>query len=233
MGCRIREQARDLAGKIVSFFLYLNLLFRPLRVMADKFNVLQMGMVASERVFRVLDNPDVARDTGTYIPERVKGKVEFDKVNFAYVDNRYVLRNISFTMQPGQTIAIVGHTGSGKTSIISLLNRLYHIQEGQIRIDDVPIDDYQLAALRQSIGVVLQDVFLFSGSVVDNITLRNEEIPMEKVIEAAQTDRHARLYYAAAGRISLQCDGTGELRFRWVSGNCCPLSARCFTIRRS
>jgi ATP-binding cassette subfamily B multidrug efflux pump len=187
MGDRITEQqARDLAGEIVSFFLYLNLLFRPLRVMADKFNVLQMGMVASERVFRVLDNPDVARNTGTYIPERVNGKVEFDKVNFAYVDNRYVLRNISFTIQPGQTIAIVGHTGSGKTSIISLLNRLNHIQEGQIRIDDVPIDDYQLAALRHSIGVVLQDVFLFSGSVVDNITLRNEEIPMEKVIEAAR-----------------------------------------------
>ncbi len=187
MGDGISElQARDLAGKIVSFFLYLNLLFRPLRVMADKFNVLQMGMVASERVFRVLDNPDVARDTGSYIPERVAGKVEFDKVNFAYVDNRYVLRNISFTMQPGQTTAIVGHTGSGKTSIISLLNRLYHIQEGQIRIDDVPIDDYQLAALRRSIGVVLQDVFLFSGSVVDNITLRNEEITMEKVVEAAR-----------------------------------------------
>jgi ATP-binding cassette subfamily B multidrug efflux pump len=187
MGDRISEkQARDLAGEIVSFFLYLNLLFRPLRVMADKSNVLQMGMVASERVFRVLDNPDVARDTGTYIPDIVLGKVEFDKVNFAYVENRYVLRNISFTMQPGQTIAIVGHTGSGKTSIISLLNRLYHIQEGQIRIDDVPIDAYQLAALRRSIGVVLQDVFLFSGSVVDNITLRNEEIPMDKVIEAAR-----------------------------------------------
>jgi ATP-binding cassette subfamily B protein len=145
-----------------------------------------MGMVASERVFRVLDNPDVARDTGTYNPAQVKGKVEFDKVNFAYVANRYVLKNISFTMQPGQTIAIVGHTGSGKTSIISLLNRLYHIQEGQIRIDDVPIEEYQLAALRRNIGVVLQDVFLFSGSVVDNITLRNDEIPMEKVIEAAR-----------------------------------------------
>jgi ATP-binding cassette subfamily B protein len=180
------DQARELSGKIISFFLYLNLLFRPLRVMADKFNVLQMGMVASERVFRVLDNPDVARDTGTYNPAQVKGKVEFDKVNFAYIANRYVLKNISFTMQPGQTIAIVGHTGSGKTSIISLLNRLYHIQEGQIRIDDVPIEEYQLAALRRNIGVVLQDVFLFSGSVVDNITLRNDEIPMEKVIEAAR-----------------------------------------------
>ena len=180
------KEARELAGKIVSFFLYLNLLFRPLRVMADKFNVLQMGMIASDRVFRVLDNPDVARDSGTYKPDRVKGKVEFDKVNFAYIDDRYVLRNISFTMQPGQTVAIVGHTGSGKTSIISLLNRLYYIREGQIRIDDVPIDDYQLAALRRSIGVVLQDVFLFSGSVVDNITLRNDQIPMEKVVEAAR-----------------------------------------------
>lgn len=184
---RIPEhQARELSGKIISFFLYLNLLFRPLRVMADKFNVLQMGMVASERVFRVLDNPDVASDTGTYNPDHVKGKIEFDRVNFAYVDNRYVLKNISFTMEPGQTIAIVGHTGSGKTSIISLLNRLYQIQEGQIRVDDVPIEEYQLAALRRNIGVVLQDVFLFSGSVVDNITLRNDQIPMEKVIEAAR-----------------------------------------------
>jgi ATP-binding cassette, subfamily B, multidrug efflux pump len=180
------QQARELSGKIVAFFLYLNLLFRPLRVIADKFNVLQMGMVASERVFRVLDNEDVTRDEGTFAPGRIKGKVEFDKVNFAYTADRYVLKNISFTMQPGQTVAIVGHTGSGKTSIISLMNRLYHIQEGEIRIDDVPIEKYQLAALRSSIGVVLQDVFLFSGSVVDNITLRNDEIPMEKVVEAAK-----------------------------------------------
>ncbi|HWB94037.1 MAG TPA: ABC transporter ATP-binding protein [Puia sp.] len=179
-------EARDLSGKIVSFFLYLNLLFRPLRVMADKFNVLQMGMVASERVFRVLDNADVITTEGSYDPPKVKGKVQFDNVNFAYTEDRYVLRNISFTMQPGQTVALVGHTGSGKTSIISLLNRLYHIQEGEIRIDDVRIEDYKLAALRKSIGVVLQDVFLFSGSVVDNITLRNDAIPMEKVEEAAR-----------------------------------------------
>ena len=179
-------EARELSGKIVAFFLYLNLLFRPLRVIADKFNVLQMGMVASERVFRVMDNDDVTRAEGVYAPDRIKGKVEFDKVNFAYVGDRYVLKNISFTMHPGQTIAIVGHTGSGKTSIISLMNRLYQIQEGEIRIDDVRIEDYQLDVLRRSIGVVLQDVFLFSGSVVDNITLRNEEISMEKVVEAAK-----------------------------------------------
>jgi len=180
------NEAGDLSGKIVSFFLYLNLLFRPLRVMADKFNVLQMGMIASERVFRVLDNDDVITVQGDYSPVRVKGKVEFDKVSFAYTGDRYVLKNISFTMQPGQTIAIVGHTGSGKTSIISLINRLYHNQEGEIRIDGTRIEDYKLDALRRSIGVVLQDVFLFSGSVVDNITLRNESIPMEKVVEAAK-----------------------------------------------
>jgi ATP-binding cassette, subfamily B, multidrug efflux pump len=180
------REARDLSGKIIAFFLYLNLLFRPLRVIADKFNVLQMGMVASERVFRVLDNPDVTPDEGTYSPDRIKGKVEFDHVNFAYTGDRYVLKNISFTMEPGQTVAIVGHTGSGKTSIISLMNRLYQIQEGEIRIDDVSIDEYRLSALRKSIGVVLQDVFLFSGSVVDNITLRNDEIPMERVIEASK-----------------------------------------------
>src|SRR6202000_1722963 len=114
---------------------------------------------------------------GAYSPARVKGKVEFDHVSFAYTGDRYVLKNISFTIQPGQTVAIVGHTGSGKTSIISLLNRLYHIREGEIRIDDIRIEDYRLDTLRRSIGVVLQDVFLFSGSVVDNITLRNEEIP--------------------------------------------------------
>jgi len=181
-----QAEALQLGGKIIAFYLYLNLLFRPLRVIADKFNVLQMGMVASERVFRVLDNDDYIKTQGDFAPARLKGKVEFDKVSFAYTDDRYVLKNISFTMQPGQTVAIVGHTGSGKTSIISLMNRLYHIQEGEIRIDDVRIEDFELDALRKSIGVVLQDVFLFSGSVVDNITLRNEEIPMERVINAAK-----------------------------------------------
>ncbi|MBN9379604.1 MAG: ABC transporter ATP-binding protein [Chitinophagaceae bacterium] len=180
------DQARELSGKLISFFLYLNLLFRPLRVIADKFNVLQMGMVASERVFRVLDNDDFIHKEGNYAPDRIKGKVEFRNVNFAYVDQRYVLKNISFTIHPGQTVAIVGHTGSGKTSIISLLNRLYQIQEGEIRIDDVLIEDYKLDHLRKNIGVVLQDVFLFSGSVKDNITLRNDDIPEERVIEAAK-----------------------------------------------
>jgi len=180
------QQAKELSGKIVAFFLYLNLLFRPLRVIADKFNVLQMGMVASERVFRVMDNDDTIKTEGAYAPGKIKGKIEFDNVSFAYTDDRYVLKNISFTVQPGQTVAIVGHTGSGKTSIISLINRLYHIQKGEIRIDDTRIEAYKLDELRKNIGIVLQDVFLFSGSVKDNITLRNEDIPEEKVIEAAK-----------------------------------------------
>ncbi|MBS1917667.1 MAG: ABC transporter ATP-binding protein [Bacteroidetes bacterium] len=180
------QQASELSGKIISFTLFLNLLFRPLRVIADKFNILQMGMVASDRVFKVLDNDDFIKTEGEYKPEKINGKLEFDNVSFAYIDHRYVLKNISFSARPGETIAIVGHTGSGKTSIISLLNRLYHIQHGEIRIDDVNIEDYKLEALRKNIGVVLQDVFLFSGSVMDNITLRNESIPKEKVVEAAK-----------------------------------------------
>jgi ATP-binding cassette, subfamily B, multidrug efflux pump len=180
------QQAAGISGKIVSFFLYLNLLFRPLRVMADKFNVLQMGMVSSERVFRVLDNDDTISKEGGYAPGKIKGKIEFNNVNFAYTGDKLVLKNISFKVNPGETLAIVGHTGSGKTSIISLMNRLYQIQQGEIRIDDVRIEDYKLDELRKDIGVVLQDVFLFSGSVADNITLRNENIPAEKVIEAAR-----------------------------------------------
>jgi ATP-binding cassette, subfamily B, multidrug efflux pump len=176
----------EIAGIIAAFIICLNLLFRPLRVIADKFNVLQMGMIASERVFKVLDNTDTATNDGTYTPATIKGKVEFDKVWFAYTDEQYVLKNISFTINPGETLAIVGHTGSGKTSIISLLNRLYHIKKGSIKIDDTNIDDYALDTLRSRIGVVLQDVFLFSGSVIDNVTLRNPAIKRDEVINAAK-----------------------------------------------
>jgi ATP-binding cassette subfamily B protein len=180
------DQAADLPGKMVAFYFCLNLLFRPLRVIADKFNVLQMGMVASDRVFKVLENDDYIKTQGDFEPGSIKGKIEFDHVWCAYTEERYVLKNISFTAEPGETIAIVGHTGSGKTSIISLMNRLYHIQKGAIRIDDIPVEQYRLDALRKDIGVVLQDVFLFSGSVMDNITLRNPEISKEQVVEAAK-----------------------------------------------
>jgi ATP-binding cassette subfamily B protein len=179
-------EARELGGKMMMFYMCLNLLFRPLRVIADKFNVLQMGVIASERVFKVLDNDDYIKRQGSYSPAKIQGKVVFDHVSFGYDPDQLVLRDVSFKMNPGETVAIVGHTGSGKTTIISLLNRLYQIQNGLISIDDVNIDDYKLDVLRKNIGVVLQDVFLFSGSVVDNITLRNEAIPKEKVIEAAK-----------------------------------------------
>ena len=181
-----QDEANLLPGKIMAFYFCLNLLFRPLRVIADKFNVLQMGMVASERVFKVIENDDYIKNKGRYDPSSIKGKIEFDNVWFAYTDERYILKNISFKAEPGETIAIVGHTGSGKTSIISLMNRMYHIQKGAIRIDDIPVEEYKLEALRRDIGVVLQDVFLFSGSVMENITLRNTRISKEQVIEAAK-----------------------------------------------
>ena len=174
-------------GTLMAFILCLNLIFRPLRVIADKFNVLQMGMVASERVFKVLDNDDFlpASPMNAYKPMHIHGKIDFENVVFGYSPLSPVLKNVSFTVKPGETVAIVGHTGSGKTTIISLLNRLYHIQQGAIKIDDNNIEDYDLETLRKNIGVVLQDVFLFSGSIIDNITLRNPDIPREKVMEAA------------------------------------------------
>jgi ATP-binding cassette, subfamily B, multidrug efflux pump len=173
-------------GVITSFILCLNLLFRPLRVIADKFNVLQMGMIAGERVFKMMDNADTTPEGGSYAPAHIKGDVQFSNVQFAYTEGQPVLKNISFSIRAGETLALVGHTGSGKTSIISLLNRLYHIQSGTITIDGVNINDYSMAALRSGIGVVLQDVFLFSGSVQDNITLRNEAISPQAVVEAAK-----------------------------------------------
>ncbi|MEJ7913834.1 MAG: ABC transporter ATP-binding protein [Chitinophagaceae bacterium] len=179
-----KQQAN--AGTITSFILCLNLLFRPLRIIADKFNVLQMGLIASERVFKVIDNEDYIKDEGTYAPPVISGKLDFEAVTFGYTPEQPVLKAVTFNASPGQTIAIVGHTGSGKTTIISLLNRLYQIQEGVIKIDNVSIKEWKLPALRRNIGVVLQDVFLFSGSVLDNITLRNPEITRERVEAAAK-----------------------------------------------
>ena len=173
------------AGNITAFILCLNLLFRPLRVIADKFNVLQMGMIASERVFKVLDNKDTAANIGTLKPQHIQGNLAFSNVWFAYQDEAYVLKNISFSIDKGQTLAIVGNTGSGKTSIISLINRLYHIQKGKITIDEQNIEAYELLYIRSKIAVVLQDVFLFSGSIYDNVTLRNPTITMQQVIDAA------------------------------------------------
>ena len=184
-------QRPEAAGNITAFILCLNLLFRPLRVIADKFNVLQMGMIASERVFKLMDNqdfvpPNNVAESSTHSLAISKGALSFQKVWFAYQAQQYVLKDISFSINAGETLAIVGNTGSGKTSIISLLNRLYHIQKGRITIDEIDITDFDLFYLRSKIAVVLQDVFLFSGSVYENVTLRNNEIKKEQVIEAAQ-----------------------------------------------
>ncbi len=174
-------------GVIILFILLLNSIFRPLRVIADKFNVIQMGMVASERVFKLLDNPDVTVVDDTKDTEvKLNGNIVFDKVKFEYIEDEPVLKEVSFTIAAGETVAIVGATGSGKTTIISLLNKMYSIQGGEILIDHKNIDSYSIEALRKNIGVVLQDIYLFSDTIYNNITLWNDAISREQVIEATK-----------------------------------------------
>ena len=173
-------------GVLIAFPLYLNMLFRPMRMLADKFNTLQMGLIAAQRIFDVLDRTDKIENKGTIKPTHFDGSIEFDEVSFAYTDEDWVLKNVSFDIKAGETLAIVGSTGSGKSTIINILNRFYKLQKGAIKIDGTNVKDYELNALRNRIAVVLQDVFLFSGSVFDNITLRDKSISREKVIESAK-----------------------------------------------
>ncbi len=173
-------------GTLIAFILYLNMLFRPLRMLADRFNTLQMGLVASERVFKILDRKEIIHNEGKALADEIKGKINFDNVHFAYNEVDMVLKGVSFELRAGETLAIVGATGAGKSSIINILNRFYDIQQGYIKIDGKDIRDYDLYSLRSNIGLVLQDVFLFSGSIKDNITLRNPHISMEEVIEASK-----------------------------------------------
>jgi ATP-binding cassette subfamily B protein len=180
------QQAGSFTGVITSFILCLNLLFRPLRILADKFNVLQMGMIAGERIFKVLDNKDVMDNRGQIDQGPISGKMEFQQVWFAYEGDQYVLKDVTFQLEAGETLAVVGHTGSGKTSLVSLINRLYPINKGNLLIDGKNIEEYELSFLRSKIGLVLQDVFLFSGSVRDNLTLRNKSITDEQIQKAAQ-----------------------------------------------
>lgn len=176
----------DNVGVISAFILYINMLFRPLRFIADKVNIIQRGLVASERVFKLLDQNESITNNGTYAPESIQGKISFDNVSFAYNPPDNVLKRISFELPAGETLAIVGATGSGKTSTISILGRFYEISDGAIKLDDVDIRDYELSALRSKMSVVLQDVFLFAGSVYDNITLRNHHISEQEVVRAAR-----------------------------------------------
>ncbi len=173
-------------GVLIAFIMYLNMLFRPLRMLADKFNTIQMGMVAAERVFKVLDTDYTIEDKGELSADAIKGKVEFDHVWFAYDGINNVISDLSFELKEGESLAVVGATGAGKSSIINILNRFYPIQKGSIRVDDIPVEDYELASLRKNIGLVLQDVFLFSGSVYDNITLNNNAISLDEVIAASK-----------------------------------------------
>jgi ATP-binding cassette subfamily B protein len=182
-------QVDQYAGLMVAFPLYISMLYRPIRMLADKFNTLQMGLIAAERVFKLLENDDKVQNSGTHAPQRLHGELEFDRVWFSYsgdLQNDSILEDVSFRLAPGETLAIVGSTGSGKTTIISLLNRFYEIQQGQIRVDGRDLRDYDVFALRRRVAVVLQDVFLFSGSVLENITLRDPHITEAQVVEAAK-----------------------------------------------
>lgn len=173
-------------GVVVAFLMYINMIFRPIRELIDKFNTLQMGMVAAERIFEVLDTNEFTPNSGTYQPEQVRGEIEFKNVWFAYNEEKWVLKDVSFKVKPGETLALVGATGAGKSSIINILSRFYEIQKGEILLDGVDIRSYELVALRQNIATVLQDVFLFSDSIYNNIVLDNKAIDKDQVVEATK-----------------------------------------------
>lgn len=174
------------AGALIAFIMYLNLFFRPIRQLADRFNNLQMGMVASERIFKLIDEKEPIETEGTIMADPLEGNITFDKVNFSYIEGQAVLKDISFDLEKGKTLALVGATGAGKSSIINLLSRFYTIQSGSIRIDGVLVEDYNLESLRSKIAVVLQDVFLFSGTIMDNIKLYDTDISDDEVISVAK-----------------------------------------------
>ena len=173
-------------GALVAFPIYLNLLFRPVRLLADKFNSLQMGLVAADRVKTIMDADETIKDYGTIVPDTLRGDLQFENVSFAYDEMNYVLHDISFNLKSGETLAIVGSTGSGKSTIINILNRFYEYQKGQILINGVDIKKYDLLSLRKRISIVLQDVFLFNGDIIDNISLRDSSISVEAIKEAAE-----------------------------------------------
>jgi ATP-binding cassette subfamily B protein len=172
-------------GVLISFIMYLQLFFRPIRMIADRFNTLQMGVVSSSRIFKLLDSTEYIDNEGDFAPEKVKGNIKFNQVHFAYVDEDYVLKDITFEVKSGETVALVGATGAGKSSIINLISRFYEINKGSITIDGHNIKDFELGILRKHVGVVLQDVFLFSNTIYYNITLGNPDISREQVMYAA------------------------------------------------
>lgn len=172
-------------GLIISFVLFVGLIFRPLRLIADRFNTMQMGMVASDRVFELLDKIEDIENSGS-ITNKINGDIIFNNVTFGYDPNDPVLKNVSFLVPKGSSLAIVGATGSGKSTIANLLSANYKVQKGEISIDGIPIESYDLISLRNQIAVVMQDVFLFAGSIFDNVTLFDENISLEKVQKTAK-----------------------------------------------
>ena len=186
MGLEVSEEMLIISlGEITAIIIFINMLFRPLRQLADRFNTLQMGMVASERVFKILETKDHIDDDGKEVLKDVKGAIEFKNVEFGYKRGDKILKGISFKAEPGQTLAIVGATGAGKSTIVNLLSRFYEIWGGEILLDGTNIKEIKLASLRDELSVVLQDVFLFSDSINNNITL-NKDISLDEVKEAAE-----------------------------------------------
>ncbi|MBO0321891.1 ABC transporter ATP-binding protein [Muricauda sp. CAU 1633] len=182
----IENVGLDDTGSIFAFFFLMDLLFRPLRQIADKFNTLQMGMVAANRVFKILDTDSHIADEGSLVKADVKGDIEFKDVRFGYIKDEEVLHGISFKVKAGETVAIVGATGAGKSTIINLLNRFYEINSGEILIDGVGIQEYTLQSLRSHIAIVLQDVFLFADTIANNISLRDKNISVNEIEAAAK-----------------------------------------------
>ena len=176
----------DIAGTVFAFIMLIDLLFRPLRQIADKFNTLQMGMVAANRVFKILDTDSHIQDIGSYANTNVRGDIKFQNVHFGYLEDEEVLHGISFEVKAGETVAIVGATGAGKSTIINLLNRFYEINAGVITVDGVDVKEYELASLRSHIAIVLQDVFLFADTIANNISLKNPSIRIADIEKAAK-----------------------------------------------
>lgn len=173
-------------GVIVAFIMYINMIFRPIRELVDKFNTLQMGMVSAERIFAVLDTDEKSTNDGRKQPSHVRGEITFNRVWFAYDDEKWVLKDINFKINPGETLALVGATGAGKSSTINILSRFYEVNRGSILLDNTDIREYELNFLRRTIATVLQDVFLFADSVANNISLNNPAITRERIVEAAK-----------------------------------------------
>ncbi|MBT4778942.1 MAG: ABC transporter ATP-binding protein [Polaribacter sp.] len=185
-GLQVVDQSVASVAEIFAFIMYAQMLFQPLRQIADKFNQLQMGIVSGERVFTVIDTHSSITKTGTFKAENLKGNITFENVRFSYIKGEEVLKGISLEVKEGQTVAIVGATGAGKSTIINLINRFYEIDSGEIAVDTVPVQNYELESLRKQVAIVLQDVFLFSDSILNNITLKNSAISLAEVTLAAK-----------------------------------------------